>query len=73
VTTLSILLALYFLPAFIASLRRKNQAGAIVALNLFLGWTLIGWVVALVMALWNDPQKSAAAQERGSAPAQPEG
>jgi Superinfection immunity protein len=27
---------------------------AIFALNLFLGWTLIGWGLALVLALWND-------------------
>ena len=53
-TTLGIVLAIYFLPAFIASLRKKRQVGAILALNILLGWTFTGWVVALVMALWND-------------------
>jgi hypothetical protein len=42
-------LALYFLPTMIGL--RKRNAGAIFALNLLLGWTLIGWIVALVWAL----------------------
>lgn len=42
-------LALYFLPTMIGF--RKRNAGAIFALNLFLGWTLVGWVVALVWSL----------------------
>jgi hypothetical protein len=33
----------------------KHNAGAIFALNLLLGWTLVGWVVALVWALAVDP------------------
>jgi hypothetical protein len=41
-------LALYLLPTFVAFGNKKRNAGAICALNLLLGWTLIGWVVALV-------------------------
>lgn len=44
-------LGLYFLPTIFAFIREKSNAGAILALNLFLGWTLIGWVVSLVWAL----------------------
>jgi hypothetical protein len=40
---------LYFVPSFLA-IKRKNAA-AIFMLNLFLGWTFIGWVVALVWAV----------------------
>lgn len=40
----------YFLPAFIAGMRGHQNAAAIFVLNLFLGWTFIGWVVALVWA-----------------------
>ena len=40
--------ALYFLPAIIAAKRDHHQADAIGLLNLFLGWTFLGWVVALV-------------------------
>jgi Superinfection immunity protein len=43
-----ILFALYFLPATVAAWRHHPSVNAITALNLFLGWTLIGWVYALV-------------------------
>jgi hypothetical protein len=44
---------LYFIPASVAINRGHHNAGAIFALNLFLGWSLIGWVLALVWALTN--------------------
>lgn len=40
---------LYFLPTLMA-LGRHPSAGGILVLNLFLGWTLLGWVVALAWA-----------------------
>lgn len=46
--------ALYFLPAIVAYKRDKSNAQSIALLNTFLGWTLIGWVVALVWAVAND-------------------
>jgi hypothetical protein len=46
--------ALYFLPAIIAFARSKRDATAILVLNLFLGWTAIGWIIALVWALKQD-------------------
>ena len=42
------LLALYFLPTIVAILRDHRNAAAILILNLFLGWTFLGWVAALV-------------------------
>jgi hypothetical protein len=45
---------MYFLPSIIAFARSKRDTSAIVLLNFFLGWTLIGWVVALVWAAKND-------------------
>ena len=36
--------ALYFLPTIVA--RNGDRAGLVFVLNLFLGWTLIGWVAA---------------------------
>ncbi len=41
----------YFLPFAIAFNKRRANTAAIFALNLFLGWSLIGWVIALVWAL----------------------
>lgn len=40
----------YLLPTAIAYGRKHNTA-AISVVNFFLGWTLIGWVVALAMAV----------------------
>ncbi|MEJ6011450.1 superinfection immunity protein [Novosphingobium aquae] len=40
----------YLLPTAIAYGRKHNTA-SICVINLFLGWTLIGWVIALAMAV----------------------
>lgn len=49
-----IVFGIYFLPAIIAiSNNRKNKV-AITVLNIFLGWTFIGWVGSLVWALMKD-------------------
>jgi hypothetical protein len=45
---------MYFLPSIIAFARSKRDTTAILMLNFFLGWTMIGWVVALVWALKTD-------------------
>lgn len=49
------LFALYFVPAIVAGARQTHNATAILLINLFLGWTFIGWVVALVMAISSAP------------------
>lgn len=41
----------YFLPALVAQRRARSNTKAIFALNLLLGWTFIGWVIALVWSL----------------------
>jgi uncharacterized BrkB/YihY/UPF0761 family membrane protein len=51
---LGICLCIYFLPTIVAFRRQKRDCVAIGALNLLLGWTLIGWAVSLVWALKND-------------------
>ena len=43
-------IALYFLPTAVAWSRRHPQRVAIFMLNLFGGWTVAGWVVAIVWA-----------------------
>lgn len=42
----------YFLPAIVGG--KKKNIGAIFALNLLLGWTVVGWIVSLVWALTKD-------------------
>jgi len=43
-----VLLIFYFIPAIIAALRKHHNQNPIFLLNLFLGWTLLGWVAALI-------------------------
>lgn len=46
---------LYFLPSLIAAARRTHNVTGIFLLNLFLGWTGILWIVALIMAITSSP------------------
>ncbi|HEY0266717.1 MAG TPA: superinfection immunity protein [Rhizomicrobium sp.] len=50
------LFAMYWLPTLIAIVRRAPSALGIAALNFFLGWTVVGWIMALVWALAASPQ-----------------
>jgi hypothetical protein len=45
---------MYFLPSIIALAKSKRDLLAIFLLNLFLGWSVIGWIVALVWAAKSD-------------------
>lgn len=49
-----IILWAYFLPALIAWRKNHRQSSAIFALNLFLGWSGVGWLGSLVWALTNE-------------------
>ena len=42
--------AWYFLPTFIAFGRKKASAASVLVVNLFLGWTVIGWIACLAWA-----------------------
>ncbi|MCR2830809.1 superinfection immunity protein [Acidithiobacillus ferrooxidans] len=42
---------IYFLPTIIAASRSHRSGWAIFAVNFFLGWTAIGWFVALIWSL----------------------
>lgn len=53
---LVILIVGYWLPALVACMRHKSNSGSILVVNLFLGWSLIGWVVALAMAVAPERQ-----------------
>ncbi len=48
---------IYFLPWFIANDRKHPNASAIGILNLLLGWTFLGWVIALVWANTSNRQQ----------------
>jgi hypothetical protein len=44
-------LAFYFLPTMIAIFRPHHQCASIAVINLFFGWTFIGWVIALAWSV----------------------
>lgn len=46
--------ALYMLPYILAKIRKKENASAIGILNLLAGWTVLGWIGALVWAAMNS-------------------
>ena len=43
--------AAYFAPTIIAFARKSRDLGVVLVVNMFLGWTLIGWVVALAFSM----------------------
>jgi predicted branched-subunit amino acid permease len=47
---LAFILILYFIPFLVAQGNEHRQRPAIFILNLLLGWTVLGWVAALVWA-----------------------
>jgi hypothetical protein len=55
-------LLMYLLPGAIAQRRAHHQQTAIWVLNIFAGWTVVGWIAALVWA-------STAVQPRPAIPA----
>jgi len=50
-------IAAYFVPVIVAWARHVPNRGSVTVINVFLGWTLIGWVVALAMACRTRPQE----------------
>ncbi len=43
-------ISVFLLPTIVAVVGRKRNTTAILALNVLGGWTIFGWVVALVWA-----------------------
>lgn len=52
------MVAAYFAPALVAFSRGVPSKWSVFVVNLFLGWTLIGWVVALAMAARSKPPEA---------------
>jgi hypothetical protein len=49
VAVAAVSLAVYLLPSIVG--RRRRNASDIIKLNVLLGWTVIGWIVAMRWAL----------------------
>lgn len=46
----AICLTIYFLPFIISLMRNANNTGPIFFINLFFGWSLIGWIASFIWA-----------------------
>ena len=56
---LGMLLGVYMLPTIVAHHRGVPNLGSIAVINVLLGWTLVGWAVALAMAARSLPPGTA--------------
>ena len=52
------LVALYFLPTIVARSNKHSKKGAILLLNILVGWTLIGWIACFIWASIDNKQTS---------------
>ena len=48
---LVLLIGLYFLPTVLAFIRRVPNVIQVALVNFFFGWSVIGWIIALIMAV----------------------
>lgn len=45
---------LYFVPSIVAYYRKASNMTTVLLVNIFLGWTAIGWIVSLILAFAGD-------------------
>lgn len=50
-------LAIYFIPVVIAYVRKHKDILPIALLTIFIGWTFLGWLAALLWSLNSDVQQ----------------
>jgi hypothetical protein len=60
-----VIFVFYWLPTIIAIARHTHSALGVAALNFFLGWTIVGWVMALLWALAASPAQQVIVIENG--------
>lgn len=80
---LVIIIGLYFVPTIVAAIRHVPNVGSVIVINTLLGWSIIGWIIALAMAARSSPQPVAVhqynhpisppTQQPAQAPAKPAG
>ena len=51
----ALFVVVYLLPIQVAYLRQHRHLGSIVVITVLLGWTFIGWTVALAWAFSDSP------------------
>jgi hypothetical protein len=48
----------YFIPAIISLVRNNKKTTEAIIINIFLGWTVIGWIIALIMAISGEAKET---------------
>jgi uncharacterized membrane protein len=61
---IAIVVALYFLPTIVANSRGHISTAGILVLNVLLGWTVLGWIFALVWACSGKDNAAEASRQR---------
>jgi Superinfection immunity protein len=61
-------ICLLFVPTGVAKIRNHPHAHAICLLNLFLGWTLVGWVASLFWSCTTPPLHESAWGQSSATP-----
>lgn len=51
IVLVSLLVAAYLIPVMVGVARHAPDLGAIAVINILLGWTFAGWVLALALAM----------------------
>ena len=70
---LVVLVLLYFLPTMLAWKRGSRRRWKITLINVLLGWTVIGWIVAIVLTYAYEPPTDAEGPDREHIPGTPRG
>ena len=55
---LIVIAALFLIPTIVAFIRHQPNKWAILAMNILLGWTVVGWIVALIWSLTAPKQNT---------------
>lgn len=54
ILVLLVFVLMYFVPTAVAQYRKSSNFTTVLLVNIFLGWTALGWVVALILAFAGD-------------------
>jgi predicted membrane protein len=50
------ILGIHFAPAIIAGVRHARNFWWILAVTFFFSWTIVGWIIALIWAIRDEPR-----------------
>lgn len=48
-------IVVYWIPTIVAVVRRVPNLGLVIIINLLFGWSIVGWLIALVVAARRRP------------------